>query len=184
MTQISTGVKRILRQADEGDELDDGEKFLDRNIDHISKETQEKLYQTRLSKEQREKLNEMWRTFHGTKKYHNFTKEIKAHEMAAQRYMMEMRADQYMYVNRDTYEVTTAEDPKALEFVHFYLKGQSFLFNQIRKMVGCMIQIFHGMLGDQFILNTHKDNIMKVALSPGDGLMLEKVSYDSYNHLP
>ena len=31
--------------------------------------------------------------------------------------------------------------------------------------------------------NTHKDNVLQVALSPGDGLLLEKVAYDNYNSL-
>lgn len=32
--------------------------------------------------------------------------------------------------------------------------------------------------------NTHRDNAMTVALAPGEGLLLEEVSYDKYNHLP
>ena len=36
---------------------------------------------------------------------------------------MEMTADKYLYVNQDTFEMTGADDTKALEFVHFYLKG-------------------------------------------------------------
>lgn len=98
--------------------------------------------------------------------------------------MIEMKASEYMYVNMTTFKVTNKEDPQALEFVHFYLKGQSFLYNQIRKMVGCMIQVCHGMLDKQFIANTHRDNVMEVVLAPGDGLMLEKVGYDKYNLLP
>jgi tRNA U38,U39,U40 pseudouridine synthase TruA len=50
-----------------------------------------------------------------------------------------MEASEYLYVNIKTMKVTTAEDPDGLEFVRFYLKGQSFLYNQIRKMVGCII---------------------------------------------
>ena len=49
--------------------------------------------------------------------------------MAAQRYMMDMQANEFMYVNCETFEVTGADDPKAIEFIRFYLKGQSFLFN-------------------------------------------------------
>ena len=89
----------------------------------------------------------------------------------------------YRYVNKITQEESTAEDADALEFVHFYLKGQSFLYNQIRKMVGVMIQKHHGMLGEDFIANTHKDNVMQTVLSPGDGLLLETVGYDKYNTL-
>ena len=50
-----------------------------------------------------------------------------------------MEANEFMYVNTETLKVTTVDDPKGIEFVRFYLKGQSFLYNQIRKMVGCMI---------------------------------------------
>jgi tRNA U38,U39,U40 pseudouridine synthase TruA len=53
--------------------------------------------------------------------------------------MLDLSANEYMYVNKENFKVTSAEDPKALEFVKFYLKGQSFLYNQIRKMVGCII---------------------------------------------
>ena len=59
--------------------------------------------------------------------------------MTAQRFMIDMDASEFRYVNTKTFECTTADDPDAIEFVRFYLKGQSFLYNQIRKMVGCMI---------------------------------------------
>ena len=51
-------------------------------------------------------------------------------------------------------------------------------------MVGCMVQVFHGKLGPSFVDNTHRDNSLQVALSPGDGLLCERVAYDKYNHLP
>ena len=142
------------------------------------------MYATRLSAEEKDALQELWASFTGTKKYHNYTKEIKPHEAAACRYMMKMTANEFMYVNRRSFQVSEAADPEALEFVRFYLQGQSFLFNQIRKMVGAMVQVFHGKLGPGFVANTHRDNTLQVALSPGDGLLLERVAYDTYNHLP
>ena len=96
--------------------------------------------------------------------------------------MLELRANDYMYVNQDTLKVTNSEDKRALEFVHYYLKGQSFLYNQIRKMVGSQIQAFHGDLDiAHYLANTMTNNGVQVALAPGDGLMLEKVAYDRYN---
>lgn len=97
--------------------------------------------------------------------------------------MIELECSTFMYINRDTYEVTDDKDPNAIEFVHFYLKGQAFLYNQIRKMIGVIIQIFRGELEDNFLSNTLKDNVMNVALAPGDGLLLEKVCYDKYNEI-
>jgi len=78
-------------------------------------------------------------TFAGTKRYHNYTREMRPEQQASQRFMMELTANDYMYVNQDTFEVTNRDDPRALEFIHFFLKGQSFLYNQIRKMVGSII---------------------------------------------
>ena len=118
------------------------------------------MYATRLTGEQKESIHTLWKAFEGTKKYHNFTKEIKSHEAAAQRYMMTMTANEFMYVNKDTLEVTEEADANAIEFVHFFLKGQSFLFNQIRKMVGCMVQVYHGKLGPAFVENAHRDNTL------------------------
>ena len=129
-------------------------------------------------------MDTAWASFKGTKKYHNYTRDIKPHEAAACRYMMQMNATEFMYINQDSFAVVEGSDPRAIEFVRFYLQGQSFLFNQIRKMVGCMIQVFHGRLGSSFIENSHRDNKLQVALSPGDGLLLERVAYDNYNHLP
>ena len=53
--------------------------------------------------------------------------------------MIELECNDFMYINRETYEVTDESDPNALEFIHFYLKGQAFLYNQIRKMIGVII---------------------------------------------
>lgn len=38
-------------------------------------------------------------------------------------------------------------------------------------------------MGDNFIARTHTNNSMRVALCPGDGLLLEKVAYEKYNSL-
>jgi tRNA pseudouridine(38-40) synthase len=75
----------------------------------------------------------------GTKNYHNYTKNVKAHMTTALRFMIKLDCTDFMYVNRETFEVTNKDDPNSLEFIHFFLKGQSFLYNQIRKMVGSII---------------------------------------------
>eukprot|EP00997_Jenningsia_sp_PLL12_P008136 NODE_485_length_1697_cov_106.109830_g403_i0.p1 GENE.NODE_485_length_1697_cov_106.109830_g403_i0~~NODE_485_length_1697_cov_106.109830_g403_i0.p1 ORF type:complete len:146 (+),score=44.46 NODE_485_length_1697_cov_106.109830_g403_i0:1107-1544(+) len=48
-------------------------------------------------------------------------------------------------------------------------------------MVGSVVQAFRGEMDEDFHLNTMKENRMDIALAPGDGLMLEKVCYDSFN---
>lgn len=43
----------------------------------------ERMYKTRLSDEQKLKLQTQWKHFTGTHKYHNYTKDVKNHQMAA-----------------------------------------------------------------------------------------------------
>ncbi len=83
MTQMSTGVKKILRRSDENDEIDDVDKFLDRDMSHISEAMLTKIYATRMTQEQKDELQKYWKSFLGTHKYHNYTKDVKSHMMAA-----------------------------------------------------------------------------------------------------
>mmetsp|Transcript_15811 Transcript_15811/g.11472 ORF Transcript_15811/g.11472 Transcript_15811/m.11472 type:complete len:151 (+) Transcript_15811:830-1282(+) len=136
-----------------------------------------------MSDEQLKKVQNLFSKFLGTKTYHNYTRDIKPTDNKAKRFMLELTCNDFMYVNRETFEMADKDDPKALEFLHFFLKGQSFLYNQIRKMIGVIIQINRGRMDESFIANTQRDNTVNVALAPGDGLLLEKVCYDKYNEV-
>lgn len=46
---MSTGIKRILRMSNEKDTSDPEEKFMQKKIDHISQDTVDRMYQTRLN---------------------------------------------------------------------------------------------------------------------------------------
>ena len=56
VTQVSSGVKRILRMANERDVVDPEEKFMKKEIGHISDETLEKMYSTRMTDAQKQEL--------------------------------------------------------------------------------------------------------------------------------
>ena len=116
-------VKRFTNDDDKGDYVDE---FMGRDISHLTSNPKflEKLYSHRMSDEQKKKLHDVFKaTFEGTKKYHNYTRDMKPDQQAAMRVMIELTANDYMYVNQDTFEVTNEADPRALEFVHFFLKG-------------------------------------------------------------
>ena len=81
------------------------------------------MCKNRLSEEVKQSVHELWASFEGTKKYHNFTKGVQAHENSSARYMMKMTANEFLYVNRESFEVTEASDENGIEFVRFYLKG-------------------------------------------------------------
>lgn len=122
--KVVNGITITKRLANEGDTFDDQEKYMGRDISHISQDDIESLYKTRLTAEQRIEVHDLFKnTFNGTKKYHNFTRDMRPDKMASQRFMIELTANDYMYVNKDTLQVTDENDPRALEFIHFYLKG-------------------------------------------------------------
>ena len=82
--QVTTGVKKIIRQAGVEDEHEEeGAVHASRPINHISDDTIDQMYRTRLTETEKESLHNLWANFEGTKKYHNYTKEIKPHETAS-----------------------------------------------------------------------------------------------------
>lgn len=120
------GITITKRWANEDDARDGVEEHLNRDLSHLTSNPQflESLYAFRLSDAQKERVHTLFRdTFLGTKSYHNYTKDMKPGQTASQRFMIDLTANEYMYVNKETFEVTSSEDVKAIEFVKFYLKG-------------------------------------------------------------
>lgn len=123
-------------------------------------------------------LNVCLNKFEGTHKFHNYTKAMKAKDKNSQRYMIEVKVVDYTVFN-------------GIEFARVFLKGQryayplsycySFLYNQIRKMMGAVFMVMHYGLPESFIENSLKDNEVNVPTAPGEGLMLNRVAYDRYN---
>jgi len=74
-------------------------------------------------------------------------------------------------------------ESNGIEFVQFYIKGQSFLYNQIRNMIGSVVAVARKNLQPEVILNSFKANKFDIPLAPGEGLMLDRVSYDKYNEI-
>lgn len=124
--KVVNGITITTRYTNEHDARDGIEGFMNRDISHLLANPQfvHKVYGYRLPEDRKELVHKTFRdTFEGTKKYHNYTKDLEPSKEAAKRYMLELRANDYMYVNSKDFSMTNAEDPDALEFVHFYLRG-------------------------------------------------------------
>eukprot|EP00826_Nyctotherus_ovalis_P025536 TRINITY_DN197_c0_g3_i14.p1 TRINITY_DN197_c0_g3~~TRINITY_DN197_c0_g3_i14.p1 ORF type:complete len:328 (-),score=85.39 TRINITY_DN197_c0_g3_i14:16-999(-) len=113
-------------------------------------------------------INKVTEMFKGTNKFHNYTQGIHPKMGKAQRYIMEFKAERTLVV-------------EGLELIEFFIKGQSFLYNQIRKMIGMVTHVLRKGLPIEVIKNSFKDNLFITPLAPGDGLMLQRVCYDHYN---
>ena len=89
--------------------------------------------------------------------------------------------------NKDKIEIEKKENSKVLNnnvkrpYIRILLSGQSFIYNQIRKMVGSVIFVFQNELDKEFILNSFAENFCNIWLAPSEGLLLERILFGGYN---
>lgn len=66
--------------------------------------------------------------------------------------------------------------------MRFTLIGQSFIYHQIRKMIGLLIKIFYEELeGKEIIEKAFGKEKYEVYLAPGEGLYLKRMTFTAYN---
>jgi tRNA pseudouridine38-40 synthase len=119
-------------------------------------------YSFKITPEYHEKVKQICRFFKGTKKYHNYTKKLSFSEPSANRHIYELSCDEIIQFDN-------------FEAIKFKFIGQSFLYNQIRKMVGGIIEVCHDMNDMSFLENSVMANKMDIAKAPAEGLYLYKV---------
>ena len=127
----------------------------------------------KLNEEILQKLKKMIVKFLGTHNYHNFTRKGNPKEKT------NMRVIKAMEVERVSKEelLQIWGKPTKSQYVRFKLHGQSFIYHQIRKMIGSMIQIFQEDNDEVFIDNAFTYNKTPVWLAPSQGLLLDRVRF-------
>ena len=125
-------------------------------------------YKFKLNKELLDKCKKICSEFLGTKKYHNYTKKVGFSDPSSQRHIYELNCDEI--INFDEFEC-----------IKFKIVGQSFLYNQIRKMIGMIIEIMRNCKDIVFLQNSFLSNKLDVAKAPAEGLYLMKIDYSKYN---
>ena len=125
-------------------------------------------YSYRLTEEDKKKLNELCKGFLGSKKYHNYTRKIGYSDPSSLRHILEMTCDDII-------------DFGVFEVIKFKLIGQSFLYNQIRKMIGMIIDCLHNKKDIDYFNNSFLSNKYDIPKAPGEGLYLRNIDYSKYN---
>uniref|UniRef100_A0A2S2Q1G7 Pseudouridylate synthase 1 homolog n=1 Tax=Sipha flava TaxID=143950 RepID=A0A2S2Q1G7_9HEMI len=115
-----------------------------------------------------DKINEIVKNFLGCHNYHNYTSKKKPGDPSAQRYMVSFYCDKPF-------------EKDGIELISLYVRGQSFMLHQIRKMVGVIIAICRGVANIDVIERSWKQERLDLPIAPGLGLVLEEVHYDKYN---
>lgn len=129
------------------------------------------LHDYRTQPEIIESLRNCLSKFVGTKCYHNYTSNKSPSEANAMRYISEFICSEPFI-----------DTQYGVEWVSISILGQSFLLNQIRKMIGVAIDVTRGSASfdtiDGSFLPTKKVSIPMV---PGVGLYLRELFFDRYN---
>lgn len=122
-------------------------------------------------------MSQYVKKYEGTKNFHNFSRKMPPNDKSANRYIIKMEVELL-----DREELSKLQNTE-LKHEYFVIKfhGQSFIYHQIRKMVGALIQAFQDEVGDSILENSFYLNKVPVWLAPGEGLLLDKLDYSSYN---
>lgn len=117
------------------------------------------------------KLNSICHKFVGTKNYHNFTKNGDYKRHNSLRTIREFECCELIEI-------------ESLQYVKFKLTGQSFLYNQIRKMIGLITKMFRESHDDlDYLERAFTNNKVEIPKAPAEGLYLNKVDYSQYNKM-
>ena len=125
-------------------------------------------YDYRLTEDDIKKLKEICKEFLGTKKYHNYTRKVGFSNMSSQRHIIEMNCDDII-------------DFGVFQGIKFKIVGQSFLYNQIRKMIGMIIDCMRNKKDMTYFKNSFLSNKYEIPKAPGEGLYLRNIDYSKYN---
>ena len=115
-----------------------------------------------------DKVNEIFKNFHGVHYFHNYTSGKLPMEPSSQRYIMEFEAGKPF-------------EKFGLEWSVIRVKGQSFMLHQIRKMIGLGVAIARGHTGLHTLNTAWGVNRIDIPRAPGLGLLLDTVHYEKYN---
>ncbi|XP_065100207.1 pseudouridylate synthase 1 homolog [Paramisgurnus dabryanus] len=122
----------------------------------------------RLTSETLLKVNCLFGLYKGTHNFHNFTSQKGPRDPSAKRYITHMSCGE-PFVKQDA------------EFAVINVRGQSFMMHQIRKMIGLVIAVVKGYVGEEVIERSWGEEKVDVPKAPGLGLVLERVHFDRYN---
>jgi tRNA pseudouridine38-40 synthase len=116
-----------------------------------------------------EQIRVLTSKFIGTLNFHNYTRKLSFEKPEAKRYIVKFEPHKEL--------VTCGE----LTFVRFLVTGQSFLYHQIRSMVGAVLAVLMGHWSAEDITASFLAEKKMVPIAPAEGLFLSQVLYTGYN---
>lgn len=111
----------------------------------------------RLPKEKLDKLNDLLKTFQGSKNFHNFTSRKEYVDPSANRFIVSFVCSE-PFVDKTT----------NIEFAVLKVKGQSFMLHQIRKMIGLTLAVIRGLAKSEILTRAFSSERIDVPMAPGN----------------
>jgi len=116
------------------------------------------------------RLNSLLKQFEGSHLFHNYTIKLSPSEDESRRHMITVSAGEPFEMKERRYVAVT-----------FY--GSSFLYNQIRKMIGIVIGIMRGMAEESLLKDSLGDKLfVKIPVAPGHTLLLDRPEFSGYDN--
>ena len=114
-----------------------------------------------------ENIGKLTQRFLGAHNFHNFTRRLKPTDKQSYRVIHEVKVE--------IFKPEHVKLPENQTLIVFYFHGQSFLYHQIRKMVGILPQSFHRAEGDELITRAFEKEKLDIWIAPSEGLLLDRV---------
>lgn len=150
-----------------------GERFY--MFQSIPPDAMARLRAYRITPETLELARGYFRMYGGTQSFHNFTPKGRSSDPSMMRYMRHVTVS-------DPFLATSSSGAET-EFVRIEVDGQSFMLNQIRKMIGTVMVILAAGLDGGFLRSTLDAKVHKaMPMAPANGLFLEDLFFDKYNY--
>ncbi|KAL7516712.1 hypothetical protein ACHAWX_001699 [Stephanocyclus meneghinianus] len=135
----------------------------------ILQQARSKLVGYRTDGSQINRIKDALKIFEGTHSFHNYTRRLGANDASATRYIMSFVALNPI-IGDDT------------EWIPVQVTGQSFLLNQIRKMISAAVDLARGTVTrEQIRESLTKKCRMRVNVAPAQGLFLDRSFFEMYN---
>ena len=172
----------------------------DNNEDYtqVLKSIQKDLCSYRVGNDRLSLLHDALQCYVGTYPYHNFTKPSKVAASSVDRYMTEFiitnnQKPHLTKISSKVHVIETNPNPNPnpdnnydniheMEWICVQVKGQSFLINQIRKMIGAALEVARGSMSiEELKLALTANKGVVIPRMPGLGLYLFNASFEYYN---
>jgi len=148
-----------------------------------------KLSSYRITAENLAHARRLFSGFVGTLRYHNFTPKGRSSDPSTIRFIKSVTVDDPIVVTPGSdellaknYRMPEVYDPHGLEWVRIELVGQSFMLNQIRKMIGAVSTIMICGLDDSYLAELMDKQVSRgIPMAPANGLFLSNLDFTMYN---